>query len=296
MWSPRNVIPIPAVRWLTALLAVVACLVALSLGSAIAATTPAPGSRAGDGLVSAASASDERRQRVAAQLAASVRGLRRSADLSVQRPTVASYRRGVMKEAARLRASIRAGRAVGGLARETISAQIVLDRETRRVRGAWRTADDRARIAAIALRLEALAIDAARASGARTGAELHAFEKAHRSDIRYAGRRWLVDRAVNRQGAVIMAQGVRNAPLRGAIEELYRPGAWAGDGGAADALLAQAATGCRSIGCDQFVNAVDRRRQLLTIRARESLSATEQGFVDGLVASLTKAIRAAGGA
>ncbi|MGI9100516.1 MAG: hypothetical protein ACR2H2_18845 [Solirubrobacteraceae bacterium] len=263
---------------------------------AISAPAPAPTSRAGDGLAAAASASDERRQRVAAQLAASVRELRRSVDLSVQRPAVASYRRGVMKDVARLRARIRAGLVVGGLARQATIAQLVLERETRRVRGAWRAADAKTRIAGLALRLDALAIDAARASGARSGAELNAFKKAHASDARYAGRRWLVDRAVNRQGAVLIARGVRNARLRGAIEELYRPGARVGDGGAADALLVEAGTGCRSIGCDQFVNAVDRRRQLLRIRTREPLSAVEQGIADDLLGTLTKAIRAAGGA
>jgi hypothetical protein len=296
MRPPRNVISMPAARWLTALLGVVACLVAPSVDSAIAESTPAPMSRAGEGLAASSSASDERRQRVAQQLAASVRELRRSADLSVQQPAVASYRRGVAKDAARLRAGIRAGLAVGGLARQATRAQIVLERETRRVRGAWREADARARVAAVAVRLEALTRDAARASGARSDAELSAFEKAHEGDARYAGQRWLVDRAVNRQGAVIMARGVRNARLRGAIEELYRPGARVGDGGAADALLVEAGAGCRSIGCDQFVDAVDRRRQLLRIRTREPLSATEQGIVDELLGTLTKAIRAAGGA
>jgi len=286
--------PTPAVRRPAVLFAAVASLAALWLGAAAAA--PAPISRAGDSPAYAASASDERRQRVAAQLAAAVRELRRSADVSVQKPAVASYRIGFMKDAARLNVRIRAGLAVGRLARQASIAQIVLEREKRRVRGAWKVADAKARVAALAVRLEALTVDAARTSGLRTGAELNAFRKGHLPEIRYAGRRWLVDRAVNRQGAVIMARGVRNARLRGAIEELYRPDAKVGDGGIADALLVEAGAGCRSIGCGQFVNAFDRRKQLLRIRTNEPLTATEQGIADELLGTLTKAIRAAGGA
>ncbi|MCA1698071.1 MAG: hypothetical protein LC790_03880 [Actinobacteria bacterium] len=77
---------------------------------------------------------------------------------------------------------IRQVRSVGGLTRQANFAQIVLERETRRVHSAWREADTRAEVAAIGPRLEALTTDAARASGARTEAEINAFKKASPSE------------------------------------------------------------------------------------------------------------------
>lgn len=279
-------------RWLTTLLVALVYFAGLSPGMAAAA--PAPTLRAEHRLATI-SASTKSRLSVAAQLAASVRECRRSADVSVQKPADPFFRIGFIAQSALLKAMIREVRAVGGLAGHADLAQRVLERETRRVHRVWKAADEKAQVAAIVRQLEALSADAARASGERTDAEINAFRKVHLGDIRYAGRRWLVDRKVGRQGAALIARGVRNTRLRGAIEELYRHGARIGDGGTADALLAEVRAGCRAGACKHFVKAVERRKQLLKIGKQEPLSAAERKITDELVNALTTAIRAAGG-
>jgi hypothetical protein len=181
------------------------------------------------------------------------------------------------------------------LAREARLAQRVLEGEIRRVDAAWRVADAPPQVAAMVRLLDGLTVDAAKASGARTSAELNAFKKAHLAEIKYAGRRWLVENGVGRQGAVIISRGVHNARLRRVIEQLYRPGAKVGDGGTADKLLDEVRAGCRAVGCEHFKKANERRQGLLTILSEEPLSATERGVTGELVGALTKAIRAAGG-
>jgi len=239
-------------------------------------------------------ASAESRQQVALRLAASVREFRRSADVSVRRPGDAVYRLGFSANAAFLKAVIRHARATDGLSGIASAAEALLQHETRRVVAAWSEADRTAQVAAIVLQLESLTIDAARDSGARTVSEINVFKRAHLADVRYASRRWLVERRVGRQGAVLMSRGVRNERLRRAIEELYRPGAKTGDGGTADALLAEVKAGCRGAACEHFIKAGERRTQLLKILSEEPLSATERGITGELVGALTKALRIAG--
>jgi hypothetical protein len=281
-----------ALRWLTAGLLV--SVAVLSLTSAPAAAAPAPSLRAGHQLASAAAASDQRRQRLEAQLAAAVRGLHRDADRAIRDPTSPIERITFTTEKFLMDAMIRAVRKVGGLDRQANAAQLVVDREMQRVQRAWTEVDKKAEIAAVVQQLQSVALDAARASGAKTEAEINAFKKAHLSDIRYAGRRWLVDRAVGRQGAVFLARGARNPRLRNAIEQMYRRTATTGDGGTADKLLEEVRAGCRGPGCEHFIKSIELRRHLLKIRRQVPLSPTEIGITDELVGALTKAIRAAG--
>lgn len=245
-------------------------------------------------LAATASASTQR-QRVTSRLATSVRGLRRSAELSVREPANPFYRIGFTTNVALLRALIREARAIGGVAREANLAQLVVERETRRVRAAWERIDKKAQFAALVRQLDSLARDAARSSGARTAAEVNAFKRAHLADVRHAGRRWLVDRQLGRQGAVFISRGVRNPRLRSAIEQLYRYGAKTGDGGTADKLLSEVKAGCRRVDCAHFIKAAERRTNLLRILSEERLSTTERKIAGDLVGALTKSIRAAGG-
>jgi hypothetical protein len=181
-----------------------------------AAATPAASSRPDHGLTSAAAASDKQRKRLAAQLVAAVQQLRRQADRAVGNPTSPFERIGFTTDRLFLRYFIDEARKVGGLNRQADAAQLVLDREMQGVQRAWKEADRKAEVAAVVQRLQRVGSDAARASGAKTEAEINAFKKAHLADIRHAGRRWLVDRRVGRQGAVFIARGARNPRLRNA--------------------------------------------------------------------------------
>jgi hypothetical protein len=180
---------------------------------------PVPGL---DGAAVASSAPTAR-ERAVARLNLSVREFRRNADRSLAEPADAIWRIGFSANAALLKAAIRGARAAGGIAQEANVAQLVLDQQSRRVHAAWKRVDDQAQIAAAVRLINSLTVDAARSSGARTNAELNAFKRAHINDVSYASRRWLGDRQVGRQGAVIISRGVRNARLRRAVEQLYRP-------------------------------------------------------------------------
>lgn len=245
--------------------------------------------------VVASAATSETRDRVASLLAVAVRDFRRSADLSAQRPADAIRRLAFSANAALLKATIRQARAVAGLGGMADAAHLALVREMRRVHAVWKAADQKARVAAIVRQLESLSSDAARASGARSASEINAFKKAHLADVRFAGRRWLVERKIGRQGAVLISRGVGNPRLRNAIEQLYRPGAKIGDGGTAAALLAEVKAGCRGVACRHFRKASQYRQNLLTILSQERLTATERGITGELVGALTRSIRAAGG-
>jgi hypothetical protein len=273
----------------------VAYLAVLVLTAKPAGAMPAVSSRADHRLTTTAAASGQRRKRLAVQLAAAVRDSRDLADQAVRAPTSPILRIGFTTDMILLRALIREIRKVGGLAREANAAELVADREEQRVRRAWREADQKAETAAVVQQLQSVMLDAARASGAKTEAEINAFKKAHLTDIRYAGRRWLVDGKVGRQGAVFLARGARNPRLRNVIEELYRFPAKIGDGGTADALLSEVRAGCRGRTCTHWVKAIGLRRNLLKIRRQEPLSGAERAITDELVSALTTAIKAAGG-
>lgn len=287
--------PRPSARGSLVLAVVVSCLLALALveGTAMAATRAqtADVQHRAAGLARAA---DTRAQRIA-RLSASMRTLRESADVAVRDPTNPIHRIGFTVEAMLVDELIRLEGKAGGIGPQVALAQRALDSEIRRVHAAWRAADAGPQVAAIVQQLEGLTRDAAKASGARTTAELNAFKKAHLSEIKYAGRRWIVDRKVNRQGAVIISRGVRNARLRDAIEQLYKYGARKGDGGTADALLSEVKAGCRQRACEHFVKATERRMQLLKILSEDRLTVTERQIAGELVGALTKAIRVAGG-
>jgi hypothetical protein len=281
--------PVLAVRLPIALLLSVICLGVLSQVAASAAAPPARG------LVAAPSATTASSKRLAAELASSVRTFRVSAADTVREPDNPFLRIGFTAQRGLLASMIHEVRLAGGREAQAKAAELVLVRESRRVLAAWDAADHKGEVAAVVRQLDALSIDAAHASGARTDAELNAFKKAHLADVRYASRRWLVDRAVGRQGAVIISRGVRNARLRQAVESLYRPGAKIGDGGTADALLAEVRAGCRGRDCTHFLKAAERRASLLRILSEEALSPAERGITGELVGALTKAIRVAGG-
>jgi hypothetical protein len=273
----------------------VAYLAMLALPGTYAGAVPAGSARADHRITTSAAALDQRRKRLAVQLAAAVRDSRDLADQAVRAPTSPILRIGFSTDMVLLRALIREIRKVGGLGREANAAELVADREEQRVRRAWREADQKAETAAVVQQLQSVMLDAARASGAKTEAELNAFKKAHLSDIKYAGRRWLVDRKVGRQGAVFLARGVRNPRLRDAIEQLYKYPAKKGDGGTGDALLSEVKAGCRGRACEHFVKANERRTQLLKILSEERLTVTERRIAGELVGALNKAIRVAGG-
>ncbi len=274
--------------WLVSVLAALVCLGLTPDAKAASGTGNA------DHRLTVSSAAADRNV-VASRLAIAVRDLRRSADLSVQKPSDAIRRLGFSTSVALVKAMIREARSVGGLVGLANSAQLALTREIRRVHDAWKAADQEVQVAGIVRQLESLAGDAARASGARSSSEANAFKRAHLADVRHAGRRWLVDRKVGRQGAVIIARGVRNPRLRNAVEQLYRPGAKIGDGGTAAALLAEVRAGCRGAACRHYLKASQYRQNLLSILSQERLSVTERGITGELVGALSKSIRAAGG-
>jgi hypothetical protein len=285
----------PSAWWVLGLAFLVVCLLALAPGAGAAVAARANTAHAQHGAAVSASAADTRAQRLAG-LRASLRALHRAGDRSLAKPANPFLRLAFTMDviAAKVEILLSGGHA-NDLAREARLAQRVLEGEIRRVDAAWRVADAPPQVAAMVRQLDGLTVDAAKASGARTSAELNAFKKAHLADIKYAGRRWLVERAVGRQGAVIISRGVRNPRLRNAIAELYRYGAKVGDGGTADMLLAEVRAGCRGGACEHWIKAVERRRNLLNIGKREPLSAAERTITNELVGALTKAIRAAGG-
>lgn len=285
-WSPTI--------WCLGGLPVLAWIGALALGTGTAAASPVETARAQQAVTLTVGAADTRSRRAATLLAA-VRDLRRAADLSARKPANPILRIGFSTTVVVVKAAIRQARSVGGLTGQVNAAQLVLEREIRRVHGAWARAENEAQVAAAVRQLEALTIDAARASGARTAAQVNAFKRAHLADVRYASRRWLVEGKVGRQGAVIISRGVRNARLRRAIEALYRPGAKTGDGGTADKLLAEVRAGCRAGGCEHFIKAAERRASLMKILSEEPLSVTERRIAGELIGALNKAIRVAGG-
>lgn len=293
--APRRHLSSPFARWLLASMAVAVCVLAGALGAGVAA---AAGVRSGDAqhrtAAIARAAADTPSQRTA-RLRAALRGLHESADRAIRKPHDPILRIGFSVEATFIDELIDGERKAGGIGPQVALAQRALDREIRRVHAVWRAADAGPQVAAIVRQLDGLTVDAAKASGARTSTELNAFKKAHLADIKYAGRRWLVENGVGRQGAVIISRGVRHARLRRVIEQLYRPGAKVGDGGTADKLLDEVRAGCRAVGCEHFKKANERRLGLLTILSEEPLSATERGITGELVGALTKAIRAAGG-
>jgi hypothetical protein len=270
------------------------CLLASVLGprtvsAARAATADAPHRIAGTAIAGDTSSP------ALANLRAALRALHRAADSSVAKPEDPFRRLAFTVSVVAVNIDIALARDGSAPASQVRLAQRVLDIEVRRVHQAWRMADAGPEVAAIVRLLDGLTVDAAKASGARTTAELNAFKKAHLSEIKYAGTRWIVARQLNRQGAVIISRGVRNARLRGAIEQLYKYGAKEGDGGTADALLSEVKAGCRERACQHFVKAGERRTQLLKILSEENLTVTERQIAGELVGALTKAIRVAGG-
>jgi hypothetical protein len=100
-------IPMRASRSLTS--ALVVYLAALSLTASPAAATPAASSQADRRLVSAASASDQRRKRLEAHLAAAVRDFHRDADRAIRDPTSPIERIGFTTEKFLMDALIRSG-------------------------------------------------------------------------------------------------------------------------------------------------------------------------------------------
>jgi hypothetical protein len=289
--APRCITIIPAPRRLAALLVVLTCAGVLLQPPANAASRASPAGGQHALVVGAA----ESKQQLLRELAGSVREFRRSVDQTVGQPANPYFRINFTGQRALLSSLIGLVRQAGGLARQANTAQLVVLQESRRVRAAWEQVDRPAEVAAAVQQLESLAADAARASGARTDEEINAFKKAHLGDIRQAGQRWLVDHAVGRNGAKYIARGARNPRLRNAIEQLYRYRATIGDGGTADALLAEVRAGCRTSACTHFIKAVGYRKNLTNIRRQESLSAAEVGITDELIGALTKAIKAAGG-
>jgi hypothetical protein len=270
------------------------CLAVLGPGGGIAAAAQARTAVAQHGVAGLASAADTRSQRLAG-LRASLRDLHRAGDRSVAEPANPFLRLGFTVSVVAAKVEIDLASTSGDLVREARLAQRALAGEIRRVHGAWRAADASPEVAAIVRQLNELTADAARASGKRTNAEISAFKKAHLADVKYAGRRWIVDREIGRQGAVIISRGVRNARLRRVIEQMYRRGASVGDGGTADKLLDEVRAGCRATDCEHFIKAGERRTGLLKILSEEPLSTTEREITGELVGALTKAIRAAGG-
>jgi len=258
-----------------------------------AASTPLVNSK--HRLIVASSATTESRNRVASRLAVAVHDFRRSANLPVQKPSDPVVRLGFSTNAALLKAMIREARRLGGPSGPATAAEIVLVREMRRLHDAWKAADQKAQVAAIVRQPESLSSDAARASGARSQSEVNAFKRAHLADVRYASRRWLIEKTVGRQGAVILSRGAHNARLRKAIEERYRYGAKVGDGGTADKLIAEVRAGCLPEHVPALEQGTGFRKNLLKILSEEPLSPTERQIAGELIGTLTKAIRVAGG-
>jgi len=283
-------------KWALGLMPALAIVISLAGQAPIATATASTRTVSSEHRpIVASSTTAENRRQVASRLTAAVRDFRRSANLSAQKPSDPIARLGFSTNAALLKAMIREARRVSGLSGLASAAENVLVREMRRVHDAWKAADQKAQVAALVRQLESLMGDAARASGARSQSEVDAFKRAHLADVRHAARRWLVDKKVNRQGAVFMSRGVRNARLRNAIEELYRYGAKVGDGGTADKLIAEVKAGCRVSTCEHWIKATGFRRNLLKILSEERLSPTERQIAGELIGALTKAIRVAGG-
>ncbi len=208
------------------------CLSALAMGAGTAAAARVQAAGTQPAVAGLAGAADTRAQRLAS-LRASLRDLHRAADRSVAKPANPFLRLGFTVSVVGTKVEIVFASSSRDLAGEAKLAQRVLTREIRRVHAAWRAADATPEVNAIVRQLNELTADAARASGKRTNAEIGAFKKAHLADVKYAGRRWIVDREIGRQGAVIISCGVRNARLRRVIEQMYRRGASVGDGGTA---------------------------------------------------------------
>lgn len=259
--------------------------------TAVAADAPRPSY-----LARSADTGNQLQVRATLTLRAVSRQLRRSVDLSIQTPGDTLRRIFAIAAQGDMVVAIRDARRVGLHALANVS-QRILRSEKARLEKAWREADlrDSPEVQSIVQILNEITIAAATRSGARTTSEINRFKNAHIRDIEYAGRRHLLDQAVGRTGAVLIARGVRNPHLREAIEQLYRYGARIGDGGSADALLSEVRAGCRTVDCKHFIKAFGRRTSLIKVLSRERLSVTEREIAGQLIGDLNKAIRAAGG-
>lgn len=150
-------------------------------------------------------------------------------------------------------------------------------------------------VQAIVQFIQNFAADAAFASGARTREQAERFVRAHKTDIEAAAKLNGEFRKVNRNGAYLIARGVRNRRLRNAIVQNYRYGAKVGDGSTAAKLLQEAAAGCARGGCRHFKKAVQYRTNIQRILSQERLSTAEREVAGKLVGDLNRAIAGAGG-
>jgi len=175
--------------------------------------------------------------------------------------------------------------------------QRLLDGETRRVDQAVaiQKAASNPNVQAILAFVEQLGVDAAVEAGAHGQKEVDRFISEHRSDIFRAAELEERYHKVNRGGAKLIAQGVKNPKLTRLIEQLYKYTATEGDGSTMYALISEAKAGCVRHACGHYIKAVERRDGLVKILGQRDLTATERRIAGDLVSYLNRAIARAGG-
>ena len=85
----------------------------------------------------------------------------------------------------------------------------------------------------------------------------------------------------------------KNAKLRNAINQMYRPGATGGDGGLADAIRHESETGELVGGRSHTRKGQERLTNLKNILAKQHLSASDKALIRKLIADLESALRKA---
>ena len=137
-------------------------------------------------------------------------------------------------------------------------------------------------------------VNAAQLAGFRTREDLDQFIKAHRQDI-VDGYNAVARGETNYTGGQYIARGARDPDLRQTIKQLYRKTAKVGDGGTADKLISEVKAGCRGAGCEHWIKANERRRNLITILSKDTLTADDRKIAGELLGALNKAIAKAKG-
>jgi hypothetical protein len=87
-----------------------------------------------------------------------------------------------------------------------------------------------------------------------------------------------------------LLSAVVNSKLKNAIDQIYRPKAKVGDGGLADAIRHEKATGEKVGGRSHLQKGKERQKNLENILAKETLNARDTSIIQQLIDDLKQAL------
>lgn len=91
----------------------------------------------------------------------------------------------------------------------------------------------------------------------------------------------------------VLLENVSNQKLKNAIDQIYRSGASVGDGGLADAIKHELATGQLVGGKSHIQKGIERAKNLENILVKENLSQADRGIAEKLLSDLKDALKGA---